>query len=157
VSAVGDEDEDDDEPVGRRRLRPGLVWTFAGLLTAAVLVLGYLWTQTQYYVADQDGEVVILRGLPQTLGPVALSTVVERSGTSMDDLGSAYLRGRVEQTIHATSLEDARDLVRMLEQDAEEQADEPTPTPTPTATPLVPAPQPTTAPAVDPAAGETSP
>ncbi|GCD20281.1 serine/threonine protein phosphatase [Cellulomonas algicola] len=157
VTAVGDEDEDEGEPVGRRRVRPGLVWAFAGLLTAAVLVLGYLWTQTQYYVADSDGEVVILRGLPQTLGPVALSTVVERSGTSMDDLGSAYLRGRVEQTIHATSLEDARDLVRMLESDAEEQADEPTATPTSTATPLLPAPQPTTAPAVDPAAGVTSP
>lgn len=156
VSAVGEGDDDeDDEPAGRRRLRAGLVWTFAGLLTAAVLVLGYLWTQTQYYVADSDGEVVILRGLPQTLGPVALSTVVERSGTSMEDLGSAYLRERVEQTIHATSLEDARDLVRMLESDAEDEAD--APTPRSSATPLLPTPEPTTAPAVDPAAGVTSP
>ncbi|WP_273652965.1 PP2C family protein-serine/threonine phosphatase [Cellulomonas fimi] len=154
VGAVGDEDQDDDEPVGRRRVRAGLVWTFAGLLTVAVLALGYLWTQTQYYVADADGEVVILRGLPQTLGPVALSRVVERSGTSMEDLGSAYLRERVEQTIHATSLDDARDLVRMLEADAEPQ-DEPTPTPTATPTPL--ATEPTTPPAVDPAAGVTSP
>lgn len=153
VGAVGDEDEDD-APVGRRRVRAGLVWTFAGLLTAAVLVLGYLWTQTQYYVADSDGEVVILRGLPQTLGPVALSRVVERSGTSMEDLGSAYLRERVEQTIHATSLDDARDLVRMLEADAEPEDE---PTPSPTATPTLPATEPTTPPAVDPAAGVTSP
>ncbi|MDC7121887.1 protein phosphatase 2C domain-containing protein [Cellulomonas fimi] len=158
VGAVGDDDEDeDDAPARGRRVRAGVVWTIAGVLTVAVLALGYLWTQTQYYVADSDGEVVILRGLPQTLGPVALSTVVERSGTSMEDLGSAYLRERVEQTIHATSLEDARDLVRMLEADAEDDADKATPTPSATATPLLPAVEPTTPPAVDPAAGVTSP
>lgn len=159
VAVVGEDADEDDEPTGGRRPRPALVWTFAGLLTVAVLVLGYLWTQTQYYVADSGGEVVILRGLPQTLGPVALSTVAERSGTSMDDLASAYLRERVEQTIHATSLEDARALVRMLEEDAEppEPTRTPTPTPTPTPTVLDPAAPPAVDPAADPAAGVTSP
>jgi protein phosphatase len=125
-------------------------------------VLGYLWTQTQYFVADDDGEVVILRGLPQTLGPVALSTVVERSGTDVEELASAYLRERVEQTIHATSLDDARDLVRMLEDDAAIREALPTPTATPTPA-LAPTPTPDPAllpdPALttDPAAGVTSP
>ena len=62
-------------------------------------------------------------------GPIALSSVVERTGTSLDDLDSRYLRERVEQTIHADSLDDARDLVAMLEEDTT-----PSPRPTPTAT-----------------------
>ena len=55
--------------------------------------------------------------------------MVERTGTSLDDLDSRYLRERVEQTIHADSLDDARDLVAMLEEDTA-----PSPRPTPTAT-----------------------
>ncbi|WP_249363729.1 hypothetical protein [Cellulomonas fimi] len=138
-----------------------MVWTLAAVATVAVLALGYLWTQTQYFVADDDGEVVVLRGLPQTLGPVALSTVVERSGTQVEDLASAYLRERVEQTIHATSLEDARDVVRRLEDDSEPEPT-PTPTPSPTATPTPTPPvtdpaAPPVDPAADPAAGVTSP
>ncbi|AEE44185.1 PP2C family protein-serine/threonine phosphatase [Cellulomonas fimi] len=154
-------DPDDDDPAPRRRLRPAVVWTLAAVATVAVLALGYLWTQTQYFVADDDGEVVVLRGLPQTLGPVALSTVVERSGTQVEDLASAYLRERVEQTIHATSLEDARDVVRRLEDDSEPEPT-PTPTPSPTATPTPTPPvtdpaAPPVDPAADPAAGVTSP
>lgn len=165
VARVGDDDPDgdeDDEPRPARRLRPAVVWTLAAVGAVAVLVLGYLWTQTQYFVADDDGEVVILRGLPQTLGPVALSTVVERSGTDVEELASAYLRERVEQTIHATSLDDARDLVRMLEDDAAIREALPTPTATPTPA-LAPTPTPDPAllpdPALttDPAAGVTSP
>ena len=73
---------------------------------------------------------MIFRGLPQTLGPIALSSVVERTGTSLDDLDSRYLRERVEQTIHADSLDDARGLVAMLEEDTV-----PSTRPTPTSVP----------------------
>ncbi|MGY4644449.1 Stp1/IreP family PP2C-type Ser/Thr phosphatase [Cellulomonas sp. URHB0016] len=139
VVEVGPDDgyEDDDTPTARRRLHPAIVWVGAVVLVVAVAGLGVLFTRTQYYVAADDGEVVILRGLPQTLGPVELSTVVERSGTQIDELRSAYLRERVEQTIHADSLSDARDLVTMLEEDTVEPESTPTrkPTPTPTPTP----------------------
>ncbi|GIG20749.1 serine/threonine protein phosphatase [Cellulomonas chitinilytica] len=127
--------EDDDTPVTRRRVPTAVLWVGAVVLVAAVVVLGFLFTRTQYFVAADDGEVVILRGLPQTLGPVELSSVVERSGTMIDDLNSAYLRERVEQTIHADSLDDARDLVTMLEEDTVEPEPSPTPTLTPTPTP----------------------
>jgi len=127
--------EDDDTPTARRRVHPAVLWVGAVVLVAAVAGLGLLFTRTQYFVAADDGEVVILRGLPQTLGPVELSSVVERSGTQIEDLNSAYLRERVEQTIHANSLSDARDLVTMLEEDTVEPDPKPTRKPTPTATP----------------------
>jgi len=111
-------DEDDEQPPAPRRWRSVVV---AVLIAAVVLggaAVAYAWTQTQYYVGAEADEVVIFRGLPQTLGAVALSSVVERTGTSLDDLDSGYLRERVEQTIHAASLDDARGLVEMLQEDA---------------------------------------
>ncbi|HEX7806273.1 MAG TPA: serine/threonine-protein phosphatase, partial [Cellulomonas sp.] len=59
----------------------------------------------------------IYQGIPQTVGPFSLSTVVERSDARVADL-SAYVRDRLEQTIHTDSLDDARERVRLLEQDA---------------------------------------
>lgn len=126
-------DEDDEQPRAPRRWRTVAMWLGIAALVVGAAVIAYSWTQTQYYVGVDDEEVVIFRGLPQTLGPVALSSVVERTGTSLEELGSRYLRERVEQTIHADSLGDARDLVAMLEEDAEPA---PRPTATPTATPV---------------------
>ncbi|KQY22804.1 serine/threonine protein phosphatase [Cellulomonas sp. Root485] len=127
AEAATDEDE---HPPAPRRWRTVVVWVgIAAVIVGAVLV-AYSWTQTQYYVGVDDDEVVIFRGLPQTLGPVALSSVVERTGTSLDELDSRYLRERVEQTIHADSLDDARDLVAMLEEDTA-----PSPRPSPTTSP----------------------
>jgi protein phosphatase len=130
AAAVTDEDE---PPPAPRRWRTVVTWLgIAAVIVGAVLV-AYSWTQTQYYVGVDDDEVVIFRGLPQTLGPIALSSVVERTGTSLDDLDSRYLRERVEQTIHAESLDDARDLVAMLEEDTAP-ALRPTPTSVPSGT-----------------------
>ena len=80
-------------------------------------VLSYRWTQTQHYVGIDAGNVAIYQGIPQAIGPITLSTVVERSNARVDDL-SAYVRDRLEQTIHTDSLADARERVRLLEQDA---------------------------------------
>ena len=96
----------------------------AALVTLVVLaalatgvVLSYRWTQTQHYVGIDAGTVAIYQGIPQTIGPIALSTVVERSDARIADL-SSYVRDRLEQTIHTDSLDDARERVRLLEQDA---------------------------------------
>jgi len=128
-------DEDDEQPAPRRRWRVVVTW-----LVVAVVVLGgaaaaYGWTQTQYYVGVDGGEVVVFRGLPQTAGGIALSSVVERTGTALEDLDSRYLRERVEQTIHADSLDEARGLVAMLEEDTQGTRPTPTATTTPTVLP----------------------
>lgn len=137
VDADGDDEEDDaDERRTRRRRRARRV--VLSLLAVVVVVAAafgfYRWTQTQYYVGV-DGEVVaIYRGIPQSVGPLSLSEVVETSDVVVDDL-PAFVRERLEQTIHTATLADARERVESLAEDAEP---EPTPTPTPT-TPAAPA------------------
>lgn len=159
--------EDEDEPLAPEPRRRGLVvtWVVVAVALAAAVALGYLWTQQQYYVGDGDGRVTVYRGIPQTIGPLDLASVVETTDVRVDDL-PAYLRERVDQTISAGSLAQARDLVDMLADGVEEEESatpEPTtPAPLPTdgttlppapTEPLVPAP---TAPQPD-AAGTTLP
>ncbi|MBO3101097.1 Stp1/IreP family PP2C-type Ser/Thr phosphatase [Cellulomonas fengjieae] len=116
-TAVATTPDDDEPPAPPRRWRAVVAWVATAVVVLGAAGIAYGWTQTQYYVGVDDGEVAIFRGLPQTLGPVALSSVVGQTGTALDDLTSGYLRERVEQTIHADSLDDARELVNMLEDD----------------------------------------
>ncbi|SFK48243.1 Stp1/IreP family PP2C-type Ser/Thr phosphatase [Cellulomonas sp. KH9] len=140
--------DDDDEPLAPAPRRRGLVltWVAVGVAVVAALVGGYAWTQTQYFVGTSDGRVTVFRGIPQSLGPLDLASVVETSDVQVDDL-PAYLRERVEQTISAPSLDQARRLVEMLTEDVVL----PTPTPTPVDPALTPAPAQTLpAPATEP-------
>jgi protein phosphatase len=128
-----DEVEDADERRARRRRRTrGVLLTLLAVLVLAAGAFGfYRWTQTQYFVGV-DGEVVaIYRGIPQSVGPIALSEVVETTDVAVDDLPE-FVRNRVEQTIHTASLADARDRVDALVEDAAEAGATPTPRPTPT-------------------------
>lgn len=83
-----------------------------GALVAG-LVLTYQWTQDHYYVGQQEGTVVIYRGVQQTLGPIALSSVVEETDLDVSDLPN-YTQQTVEDTINAGSLADARAIVERL-------------------------------------------
>jgi serine/threonine protein phosphatase PrpC len=113
------DDADSPRPKARRRRR--VIAALVTLLVLGVLAGGvtfaYRWTQTQHYVGIDAGVVAIYQGIPQTVGPISLSTVVERSDAHVDDL-SQYVRDRLEQTIHTDSLDDARARVELLEQDA---------------------------------------
>jgi len=139
VAVVDDADDAEDDPDERRARRRRRVRRVVLSLLAVVVVAGaafgfYRWTQTQYYVGV-DGEVVaIYRGIPQSVGPLSLSQVVETSDVVVDDL-PAFVRERLDQTIHTATLADARERVASLSEDAEP---EPSPTPTPT-TPAAPA------------------
>ena len=89
--------------------------TWLTVLGALLLVVGlglagwggYRWTQTQYYVGESDGQVAVFRGIPATAGPLTFSTAVELTGTRVDEL-PGFVADRVNETIRATSLEDAR-------------------------------------------------
>ncbi|GEA85246.1 PP2C family protein-serine/threonine phosphatase [Cellulomonas gelida] len=109
------DDADDTEsarPGGRsRRGRAAVAGVAALALLVAVLGGGYAWTRTQYFVGVHQGEVVIFRGVPEALGPVALSDVVDRTGVPVEDIASQYVRDRVFQTIHADDRAAARRLV----------------------------------------------
>lgn len=147
---------DEDEALEPEPRRRGIVvtWVVLAVALVAALVGGYAWTQTQYFVGAAGERVAVFRGIPQQLGPVDLATSVETSDVAVDDL-PAYLRERVEQTISASSLAEARRLVEMLADNTVE--DEPRPTPTPTRTPRA-TPSPTgdaPAPTADTGAGTT--
>lgn len=112
-----DLDEEELEAVGAARRRRGwFLPLFVALLMALVTVvafLGYVWTQTQYYVGEDDGEVAIYSGVSQTLGPISLSEVDEHVGIDTEDL-PRYERNRVTSGIFAEDRAHAEQIVENL-------------------------------------------
>ena len=137
------------------------------VLVFAVLAGGgyaaYAWSQSQYFVGADGESVAIYRGLPQDVGPISLSNVFERVDVELAGL-PAYSRERVDATITADDLADARTKVEDLRAEAAACAAAPvlaTPTPTPAPTPApatAPLTTPTPTPTPTPTAGApTSP
>src|SRR5215207_705844 len=129
--------------------RPPQRFLFARRLLAALAVLGlvwmggaaaYSWSQTQYYVGEQDGNVTIFRGLNADVPGIDLSHPYETSDVSLDRL-TDYNVSTVRDGIDADSLSDARTVVRALaenqslDEDQVTTTDTATPSPTETATP----------------------
>ncbi|NYD39958.1 protein phosphatase 2C domain-containing protein [Nocardioides panaciterrulae] len=83
----------------------GLVW-IAG-------AAAWSWSQQQYYVGQQDGRVVIFRGLNGELPGLALSTAYETSDVQLDRL-SDFDAGRVREGIDVGDLGDAERAVDTL-------------------------------------------
>ncbi len=113
--------EDEVEEPKRRRVVPG--WDRLrpwALPIAGFLVLftggfaSYAWTQSQYYVAEHDGDVGIYRGIPQSLGPFELSTLVEDTGIALSTL-QPFEQDRIRAAIQTGSLSAARNVVDGLE------------------------------------------
>jgi PPM family protein phosphatase len=105
---------EEDERRARRRKVTWLVGVI--LLVVAIIggaLLGYQWTQTRYFVGVSGSSVAIFRGVQQDLGPIRLSSVYEKTDVTVDDL-RVYDRQQVEQTISATSLDDAKLIVERL-------------------------------------------
>ncbi|MFC5381221.1 PP2C family protein-serine/threonine phosphatase [Aquipuribacter nitratireducens] len=108
---AGDDEDDDDGPHGRR-------WVFWVVVAVLVAGLGgtvwgaWAWSQQQYFVGvaegdDGDDVVAVYRGLPQDLGPISLSSVVETTDIAVDQLPS-YQQEPVSEGITARGLDDAR-------------------------------------------------
>jgi protein phosphatase len=83
----------------------GLVW-----IAAAV---AWSWSQQQYYVSDQDGTVVIFRGLDADLPGLSLSTPYETTDVSLDRL-SDFDADNVREGIDTGSLDAAHRAVDNL-------------------------------------------
>lgn len=127
--AIEDWDSDELSQLGaaieaRRRRRAWFLPTFVALLAvlvAIVATLGYIWTQTQYYVGDDDGEIAIFNGVSQSLGPITLSEVDEHVDLMTDDL-TPYHRSRVLSGIPADDRGHAETIVDQLRDTVEEGA-----------------------------------
>lgn len=126
-----DWDEDEVAELGaaieaRRRRRAWFLPTFVALLAiliAVVASIGYMWTQTQYYVGEDDGEVAIYNGVSQSLGPWALSEVDQHMELATEDL-TPYHRSRVASGIPADDRAHAETIVEQLRDTVEEAAEE---------------------------------
>jgi serine/threonine protein phosphatase PrpC len=105
----------------RRHRRRRITWLVALALIVALLgtllVAGYRWTQTHYFVGADDEKIAIFKGVQQDIGPIKLSSVYEVTSIELSDL-STFERQQVEETITAGSLDDARDIVRRLANDS---------------------------------------
>jgi serine/threonine protein phosphatase PrpC len=148
ASRVGAEPVVATEPEPRRRRWRSIVLLL--IVVAAVVAAGggfYRWTQQQYYVGATDASTVaIFRGISSQLGPLHLSSVVENAGIRVKDL-TEVARTQVRSGIDATSLDDARKIVRRLENSQLPACVAPTPvTPSPSPTSPDPSPSPTTSP-----------
>jgi len=101
----------------RRSTRRKITWSLAVLVVVGALVWGaftsYQWTQTRYFVGEVDGQVTIFQGVQQNIGPLSLSTPFEYTGIEVTDL-PLFVQESVEETLPASSLEEARDIVRRL-------------------------------------------
>ena len=107
--------EAEDEPLNlaEETASPRVLWVRRGALglAAAVLVVGagyagYDWTQRQFYLGAQDGYVTLYRGVNQNLGPVHLSSFLERTDILVSDLPANY-QDSVQGTIALASRPEA--------------------------------------------------
>jgi protein phosphatase len=159
LAALGDEDLDGLDPEELRYApRPPrrFLWTRRlAVLGVLLLLVGlgagalYSWSQGQYYVSDDSGDVVIFKGVKAQVPGVATHHVAERTGLTLADLES-YDASRVRSGISAEDLKDARRIVEDLKIDCPTPTPSPAPTttrskkPSPSATPAAPTPTPTT-------------
>ncbi|HEX3678738.1 MAG TPA: serine/threonine-protein phosphatase, partial [Galbitalea sp.] len=100
-----------------RQRRRRITWLVSIILVVAAIVavgiIGYNWTQTNYYVGDDHGYVAIYRGVQQNIGPIELSTVYRKTTIALSDLSGGN-RDQVKATISASSRELAEQIVERL-------------------------------------------
>lgn len=106
----------------RRRLwRRRLTWLAAIALLVGALVatalLGYRYTQRQFYVGFDGSSVAIYQGVQGTIGPITLSHVVQRTDLTRDDL-SSFTRSAIADTISAPTLAAAEAVVENARTDS---------------------------------------
>ncbi|HEX4058534.1 MAG TPA: PP2C family serine/threonine-protein phosphatase [Galbitalea sp.] len=101
----------------RRQRRRRITWLVAIVVAAGIIVtaaiVGYRWTQTHYYIGDDGGYVTIYRGVQQSLGPIHLSSVYEKTSISVSSL-APFSREQVKSTISADDLAAANKIIERL-------------------------------------------
>jgi serine/threonine protein phosphatase PrpC len=129
-------------PSRRRWVRWALAVIVLGAILAGAGAVAYKWSQTQYYVSDDNGKVVVFRGVQADIPGLTLSHVDEKTDIALSSL-TEFQRREIQDGIEASSKADALDTIKELDV-------------IPT-TPTTPAPTTPTTPAPDPAATSATP
>ena len=85
----------------------------AGVLLLSGGYAGWRWTQGQYFLGDDAGYVALYRGINQSLGPITLSSVVERSDVLVTDLPLHY-QETLKSTVTIPGEDDATQRINSL-------------------------------------------
>jgi PPM family protein phosphatase len=107
-----DDGDDDEHEHGYRRRWP-IVTTILVVLVVVILGGGFAawsYTQHQYYVGENSGQVVIFRGVNVKLAGIGMSSVYKRTGIPIDQVTTDD-RSQLSSTITASSLTDANSIV----------------------------------------------
>jgi protein phosphatase len=111
----------DPESLRYAPIEPGRFAWLSALLAVAVVVgllwlagaAAWSWSQDQYYVGEDDGTVVIYRGVDASLPGLELSHAYESTNVTLDRLCD-FEAERVREGIDASGLADAHDTVDNL-------------------------------------------
>lgn len=106
------------EPVRPRRRGRWIAAAVAALVGLILIGGTWLWTSQQYYVGSQDGYVTVYRGIPQSVGSLPLSSVVETTAIPSVQL-PVYAQELVNATIAAQDRADADRIVAILDEQAQ--------------------------------------
>ncbi len=114
-----DEDEDQDQDqAGQGRRRLPVVKSILAVLIIVIAGTGYAawrYSQDQYYVGNDAGQVAVFRGVNQQVAGVRLFHVYQRTGIPMQGM-PATEAGLIQATIPASSLPAAQQIVLRIRQ-----------------------------------------
>lgn len=106
-----------------------LAWLRVPLLTLVLVgvvwvagALAWSWSQQQYFIGQEDGVVVVFRGINTDLPGLTLSHAYETSDLRVDSL-CAFDAGRVRDGISADGLTEAQNTVKTLKATADSSSD----------------------------------
>lgn len=99
--------------VRARRFRQIATYLLLIAIASYGLFLAIEYTQTRYFVAINDGYVVIFKGIKEELGPFKFSSIYEVTDVSVDSL-TDFQREALERSITAESPEEAKRIVSQL-------------------------------------------